>query len=588
MKNQIVDLIKEALSSLSNELNIDLTQQKIVVTPTKQREHGDYACNISLALAKPTKTNPRAIAEKIIANIHAPELIQEMQIAGPGFINFFLNSSAQFSIIKQIILENEQFGSLNIGENKKINVEFVSANPTGPLHVGHGRGAAIGSAIGNILKKAGYQVTSEYYVNDAGRQMDILATSVWLRYLELCGEKFTFPSNGYKGEYIYTIAKMIQDTNQQKYFIKTDKVFKDTPADYDENSDTGDKEKHIDALISNAKSLLGEDHYTAVHKVGLEYILDDIKSDLKEFEVEYDNWFSEKSLMTSNAVQNAIEQLQRNGNVYEKNGALWFKSSDFGDEKDRCIVRDNGQSTYFASDAAYLSNKFQRGFDEVVYLFGADHHGYVPRLLALAQSFGYNTQNIKIPLVQFASLFKDGKPIQMSTRSGSFVTLRQLREEVGTDAARFFYIMRKADQHLDFDLDLATSKSNENPVYYIQYAHARICSIYRQLAEKGLEANQTTGLENLNLLDKEIEAEIANKLTLYPSVIKSASEKLEPHLLANYLKELANLLHSYYNSERFILDNNVLMQARLMLLQAIKITITSALNLLGISAPEKM
>ncbi len=418
--------------------------------------------------------------------------------------------------------------------------------------------------------------------------MDILATSVWLRYLELCGEKFTFPSNGYKGEYIYTIAKMIQDTNQQKYFIKTDKVFKDTPADYDENSDTGDKEKHIDALISNAKSLLGEDHYTAVHKVGLEYILDDIKSDLKEFEVEYDNWFSEKSLMTSNAVQNAIEQLQRNGNVYEKNGALWFKSSDFGDEKDRCIVRDNGQSTYFASDAAYLSNKFQRGFDEVVYLFGADHHGYVPRLLALAQSFGYNTQNIKIPLVQFASLFKDGKPIQMSTRSGSFVTLRQLREEVGTDAARFFYIMRKADQHLDFDLDLATSKSNENPVYYIQYAHARICSIYRQLAEKGLEANQTTGLENLNLLDKEIEAEIANKLTLYPSVIKSASEKLEPHLLANYLKELANLLHSYYNSERFILDNNVLMQARLMLLQAIKITITSALNLLGISAPEKM
>jgi arginyl-tRNA synthetase len=586
MKNQIIDIIKNALIPLSKELGINLTEQKVVVTPTKQRDHGDYACNIALALAKPTKTNPRLLAEKIIKYINAPDLIQNMQIAGPGFINFFLNNSAQFSIINQIISEQDNYGNLNIGNDKKVNVEYVSANPTGPLHVGHGRGAAIGSVIANILKKAGYQVTSEYYVNDAGRQMDILATSVWLRYLEICGENFNFPSNGYKGEYIYTIARNIYDSEEKKYFIATDKIFDGIPADYSEDQ-VGDKEKHIDALIHNAKFLLNE-NYDLIHQIGLEYILNDIKSDLSDFKVEYDNWFSEKSLMTSNSVADAIKQLQDNGHIYNKNNALWFKSSDFGDEKDRCIVRDNGQSTYFASDAAYLRNKFRRGFDEVVYLFGADHHGYVPRLLALAQSFGYDINNIKIPLVQFASLFKDGQPIQMSTRSGSFVTLRQLREEVGTDAARFFYIMRKADQHLDFDLDLATSKSNENPVYYIQYAHARICSIYRQLQDKGLKFNQSIGLENLKLLDKEIEAEIANKLTSYTSVIKSSAEKLEPHLIANYLKELANLLHSYYNSERFILDNNDLMQARLVLLKAIKITITNALNLLGISAPEKM
>ena len=587
MKNTLTALIHQALIKVAETFNFEPQPSKIVVTPTKQREHGDYACNIALISAKQAKTNPKVLAQKIIDQINNPKLIAKMEIAGPGFINFFLKNDAQFSVVHQIINEQENYGQLNIGKNLKVNVEYVSANPTGPLHVGHGRGAAIGSALVNILKKAGYSVTREYYINDAGRQMDILATSIWLRYLEICKQKIIFPSNGYKGQYIYTIAHQIFKQYKEKFLKSFNEIYINLPQDFDPKTETGNKETHIDALISKAKTLLGNG-YQVIHKMGLTCILDDIKSDLKNFNVEFDNWFPESTLMASNEVKNAIKTLKDKNYIYEKDKALWFKSTAFNDEKDRCIVRDNGQSTYFASDAAYLKNKFERGFDKVIYLFGADHHGYIARLLALANSFGYDTNNIHISLVQFASLFRNGKPVQMSTRSGSFVTLRELREEVGTDAARFFYIMRKSDQHLDFDLDLATSKSNENPVYYIQYAHARIASIFRQLNHKDLNHNPEIGLNNLVLLNSEIELSIANKLSQYPNIIETSAAKLEAHLVANYLKELANLLHTYYNSERFILEDLNLMQARLTLLLAIKHTIVSALNVLGISSPDKM
>jgi arginyl-tRNA synthetase len=587
MKDTVTKIIQVALSIVAKKLNVDVKNINIQVTSTKQKTHGDYACNIALILAKKAKVNPREIAANIIKEINAPDVIEKTEIAGPGFINIFLKNQIQFSIIPQIINQGKKFGDLSIGENKKVNIEYVSSNPTGPLHVGHGRGAAIGSAIASILKKAGFDVTREYYVNDAGRQMDILAVSIWLRYLEQCGCKITFPVNAYKGDYIHTIASDLMKQFSEELTFPIKKIFSNLPEDYNQKTDTGNKEIYIDTLIARSKNLLGN-RYSIIHKFGLEEILKTIKLDLKNFNVEFDCWFSEKSLMTSSAVDKAITTLEKNGHLYNKNNAVWFKATQFNDEKDRCLIRENGQSTYFASDAAYLKNKFDRGFDKIIYLFGADHHGYIARLLALGKSFGYDTNKINIPLVQFAVLYRNGKQVQMSTRSGSFVTLRTLREETGTDAARFFYIMRKADQHLDFDLDLATSKSNENPVYYIQYAHARICSIFKQAETKNIYFDNSVALDNLNLLDKEIESSIANKLAQYPVMIGNSAQKLEPHLITNYLKELANLLHSYYNSERFILEENNLMQARFALLLSIKSTITNALTVLGISSPETM
>ncbi len=588
MKEQLITLIQQSVTSLINQGILDTNvAPKIQVTPTKQKLHGDYACNIALMLAKPAKCNPRQLAEKIITHLPKSDLITKTEIAGPGFINFFLNHSAQFEIIKKILDQKEDYGKSNLGNSKKVNVEFVSANPTGPLHVGHGRGAAIGSAIASILEYSGHNVTREYYVNDAGRQMDILATSVWLRYLELLNLNPTFPTNGYKGQYIYDIAQALKDEHQDAFSVDVDALYKDIPADYNSATEAGDKEKYIDGLIQNAKSLLG-DKYNIVHKTGLDSILDDIKTDLAEFNVDIDVWFSERSLMTSNDVKNAIQRLEDNNLLYTLNDAKWFKAESLGDEKDRVVVRNNGQSTYFASDAAYMTNKFNRGFDDVIYLFGADHHGYVARLRALAQAFEFKDEQIHIPLVQFAILYQGGEQVQMSTRSGSFVTLRDLREEVGNDATRYFYIMRKADQHLDFDLDLAKSKSNENPVYYIQYAHARICSVFRQLQEQNKTYQPELGLEHLNKLVSDHELAIVNKIALFQDVINKASVRLEPHLLTTYMRELANLFHTYYNADKFIVEDQELTQARLTLIFVLRQVFANALNLLGISAPEKM
>ena len=588
MKNQLINLIEQSVHTLiANEEITAPEKLNVQITPTKQKAHGDYACNIALMLSKQAQCNPRQLAEKIIANLPNSTLIQKADIAGPGFINFFLNQNVQFDIIKTILDQKENYGKSNIGQNQKVNLEFVSANPTGPLHVGHGRGAAIGSAIASVLTHSGFDVTREYYVNDAGRQMDILATSVLLRYLELLDLKPTFPSNGYKGQYIYDIAEQLKQTHSNLFRVDLQALYQDIPEDLNPETETGDKERHIDGLIHNAKTLL-QSNYDHIHHAALTAILADIKKDLSEFGVEFDVWFSERSLMESNDVQNAIQRLTDNNFLYEKNGAQWFKATELGDEKDRVVVRDNGQTTYFASDAAYMSNKFNRGFKELIYLFGADHHGYIPRLMALAKAFDLNGDQIRIPLVQFAILYRGGEQVQMSTRSGSFVTLRDLREEVGNDATRFFYIMRKADQHLDFDLDLAKSKSNENPVFYIQYAHARICSVFRQLHEQNLTYQPEMGLSHLDQLTSDHESSIANKLALFKDVIEKAAHKLEPHLITTYLRELANLFHTYYNAEKFIIDNQPTMQARLVLITALKQVFANALTLLGISSPEKM
>ena len=589
MKQTLIDLIMAMAPEIQQAYQVDLHTINFQVNATKNKAHGDYACNLAMLLARPAQQNPREIAEFIVNRIHAPEVLADIQIAGPGFINFFLNASAQFAVVDKILKQGNDYGKPACNPGVAINVEYVSANPTGPLHVGHGRGAAIGSAMVNVLRKAGYKVTAEYYVNDAGRQIDILAASVWLRYLQQYMPDLPLPVNMYQGDYVVAIARELAAATGDHYRVSKEQLFDGVPADYDEQHNCGNKEKHIDGIIANARTLLGERGYQHVQQLALNRILEDISNDLEAFGVHFDCWFHEHSLVHQHEVAAALTELEEKGYVYEHQGAKWFTASQFDDEKDRVVVRDNGQPTYFASDAAYLHNKFARGFDQAIYLLGADHHGYIPRLHALARAFGYNPQQVRIPLVQFANLYRNGSPLQMSTRSGEFVTLRALREETGTDAARYFYIMRKADQHMDFDLDLALKQSNDNPVYYIQYAHARICSVFRQADEKGQPYQRPVGLSFLNHLGVEAETNLASKLMQYPETIAAAADKLEPHLICNYLKELANLFHAYYNSVRFIIDDNTLTQARLALLEALQTVIADALvNLLGISAPMRM
>jgi arginyl-tRNA synthetase len=464
-------------------------------------------------------------------------------------------------------------------------VEFVSANTTGPLHVGHGRGAAYGAAVANLLEAAGFGVHREYYVNDAGRQMDILAASVWLRYLEALGESFAFPINGYKGGYVRDIAASLRQIHGDKLHRPAAEVMAGLPADEPAG---GDKEEHIDAIIERAKILLGAADYRTVFDAGLNLVLSDIREDLQEFGVTYDEWYSERSLTESGAVTRALERLKTSGHAYEQNGALWFRATDFGDEKDRVLVRDNGQTTYFASDIAYHMDKLERGFERVIDVWGADHHGYVPRVKAALQAMGDDPTKLDVLLVQFAILYKGGERMQMSTRSGEFVTLRELRGEVGNDAARFFYVTRKCEQHMDFDLDLAKSQSADNPVYYIQYAHARVCSVLRQLDEKGLHRDVQRGNDHLHLLHEEHEQKLMVSLSRYPEVVEAAALNHEPHLIAHYLRELAYEFHTYYNSHQFLVETDALRDARLNLILATRQVIRNGLALLGVSAPESM
>ncbi len=589
MKTNIEKLLNQALTQLITEGLIE-SKPALQITRTKDAAHGDFTCNVAMMLAKQAGKSPREIAQHIIDAIIVDAGIKKIEIAGPGFINFFLAQENTLSIINDIITSGDNFGRSNAANNQKVQIEFVSANPTGPLHVGHGRGAAYGATLATLMRAVGFEVDCEYYVNDAGRQMNILATSVWIRYLQENGINIAFPSNGYKSEeYIYDIARALKQAHGNTMVHSADAVMTDIPADeMDGGGNGGDKDKHIDALIERAKALLGVDHYKIIFDAALNSILDDIRDDLEGFGVHYENWYSEQSLTERDLISTAVKQLQDAGHIYEEKGALWFRSTTFGDEKDRVVIRDNGQGTYFASDIAYHMDKFARGYDRVINIWGADHHGYVARVKAALNALGKDENKLDILLVQFANLYRNGQRVQMSTRSGSFVTLRELRKEVGKDAARFFYVMRKCEQHMDFDLDLAKSQSNDNPVFYIQYAHARICSVQRQLTEKKQTHDIENGYQNLTLLTEKHETELISKLAAYSDMVNKAAFNAEPHLLVHYLRELATLLHAYYNAHPFIVEHSKLQDARFNLITATKQILHNGLTLLGVSAPNKM
>jgi len=584
LKQHIQSLFQHAFEQLQSDNVIPANHQAdIRIDRTKDSSHGDFACNLAMMLAKKARMKPRDLAEKIMAALPESNAIAKVEIAGPGFINLFLTANAYHTVINTVLEQKQQYGLSQIGAGKTVLIEFVSANPTGPLHVGHGRGAAYGAALADLLKVAGYKVSKEYYVNDAGRQMDILATSIWLRYLDLCGESFTFPSNAYQGDYVWDIAATLHRENQDKYRHAASDVFADIPADAPEG---GDKELHIDGLINKMKQLLGEDTARAVLQLGLDAILGDIEHDLGQFGVTYDKWFSEYSLTSNNLVTQAIEQVKAGGFTHEQDGALWFKSSEFGDEKDRVLVKENGALTYLASDIAYHANKLERGFDILINIWGADHHGYIARLKAAIQALGADASKLQVLLVQFATLYRGQEKLQMSTRSGKFVTLRELRDEVGKDAARFFYVQRKAEQHLDFDLELAKSQSNDNPVYYIQYAHARICSVFRELTDKGSEWQLESA--DLNRLDTSHEIDLIKLLARYPEMIENAARACEPHQVTYYLRDLAQAFHTYYNAHKFLVDDVELSQSRLSLCKAVQQVLQNGLTVIGVSAPEVM
>ncbi len=587
MKDQLQQLIKSALSRLQEQgiLPPDI-DAPIRLDYTKDKNHGDFACNIALMLAKAVSIKPRELAEHIRQALPAHPALQKVDIAGPGFLNFFLTEANQYAVIADILSAGERYGHSTVGQNEKVLIEFVSANPTGPLHVGHGRGAAYGAALADLLEAVGFDVYREYYVNDAGRQMNILATSVWLRYLELHGIEFCFPRNAYKGDYIVDIAKSLQQKYQNAFVVDAQALYHNIPADLDDEGQ-GDKEAHIDGLIEQAQRLLG-DNYEHIFNAGLHSILDDIRDDLEGFGAHYQHWFSEKSLITHHRVDEAICRLQNSGHLYQQDGALWFRSTDFGDDKDRVVKRDNGQTTYFASDIAYHMDKIDRGFERLINIWGADHHGYIVRLKAAMQALGLDADKLDIELVQFAILYRGEERVQMSTRSGSFVTLRELRDEVGNDAARFFYVMRKADQHMDFDLELAKSETKDNPVYYIQYAHARVCSVLRKLAEQGLSWDTQQGLDNTALLVTDHEKNLVKQLALYPEHLKRAALQYEPHSLAHFLRELASDFHTYYNAEKVLVEDAALRNARLTLSDATRQVLANGLKILGVSAPESM
>jgi len=577
MKQAIERGLNLAVTVLINEkVLMPEALERIRIERTRDRSHGDFASNIALVVAKQVGRNPREIAQQIIEYFPDIPEVEKLEIAGPGFINFTLVKNAHSQIIDAIKTQGQNYGLSQIGAGQKVLVEFVSANPTGPLHVGHGRGAAYGDALVRLLKANGYEVAAEYYVNDAGRQMHILALSVYLRYLDLAGFELSLPANGYKGDYVWDIAATIHRENGDAFVLDVDALFADLPEDI---------EQAMDILIERCQQGLGKDNYNVVFDAGLNALVDDIRGDLEQFGVTFDQWFSERALVDSSAIADAIEILKANDKLYEKDGAWWFRSSDDGDEKDRVVLRANGQHTYFAADIAYHLQKANRGFDRLINIWGADHHGYVARVKAAFKAMGKNPDALKLLLVQFAILYRGGEKVSMSTRGGDFVTLRELREEVGVDAARFFYVMRKSEQHMDFDLDLAKSQSSDNPVYYVQYAHARVCSVYRQLEEKGL---QLSGEADVSLLVEAHEIELMTELARYPEVLARAARDYAPHQLAYYLRDLANAFHAYYNAHPFISAEDNMRHARLVLIDAVRQVIANGLGLLGVSAPERM
>ena len=586
MKQEIEQLLSAAVTRLTGTLlPTPPAAGTIVVERTRDSANGDFASNVAMRLAKGAGLPPRALAQAIVDALPASAQVLRCEVAGAGFINFYLAGDAQAQVVRQVHELGDAFGRNASGAERKVIVEFVSSNPTGPLHVGHGRHGAFGASVANLLAANGWLVHREYYINDAGRQMDILAASIWLRYLEACGERFTFPANGYKGDYIRDIAANLLQRDGDTLQRAEAELFGNLPPDEPEG---GDKDEYIDALIVRARSLVGEAGFRTVLDLGLAAILADIEQDLGEFGVTFDRWYSERSLADNGAIDRALHKLAQHDHVYEKDGALWFRATAFGDDKDRVVVRDNGVKTYFASDIAYHLDKRERGFDLLLDILGSDHHGYVARVRAGLDAMGEPGSSLEALLVQFVTLYRGGEKAQMSTRSGEFITLRELRNEVGNDACRFFYVMRGNDQHLDFDLELAKSRSNDNPVYYIQYAHARVASVLRQLESRGLAFDGAQGLDNLALLVTSHEAAVLTALDRYPEIIRLAGDNRAPHALVHYLRELANSFHTYYNAEQFIVDDAALRNARLSLVLAVRQVIRNGLTLLGVSAPDTM
>jgi len=555
MKNKISALIEKAVNScVQKKLLGAVDLFYIEVEVPANNDHGDYASNVALILAAQAKQNPRKIAQIIQENLADPEnIIARTQIAGPGFLNFFIKDNIWRETLKYIEEKKENFGRSFMGNGKKVQVEFVSANPTGPLHIGHARGAVVGDVITNLLTAVGYAVDKEYYINDAGNQMNNLGKSVLLRYRELLGEKNEFPETCYRGDYIKDVAADVIRKEGNVYL-------------------TADEGKTISYLTDIAG----------------QSILKEIKDDLRDFGVNFDHYFSEKELYKNNGVVNLLDSLRQKNYVYSDGETLWFRTTDFGDEKDRVVIRKNGEPTYFAADIAYHQNKFSRGYEMIIDIWGADHHGYMPRLWAGIQALGYDKQALKIILVQLVNLLRGGVPVAMSTRSGEFVTLREVLDEVGKDAARYNFLMRRSDSHLDFDLEIAKKQSNENPVYYVQYAHARICSIMRMAQqEHGIVLPVYKDI-NPALLNEPEEMTLIKLMARYPEVIEGAAKSLEPHRITFYLNELASVFHSYYNKNKVISDNKELTAARLFLIKAISIVLENALKILGVNAPDKM
>lgn len=555
MTEELKKILENAVEKIARDLNKEIPDGFIVrLERPRQTGHGDWATNIAMQLAKPFGLKPRELADKMIEEVPLGETVEKAEAAGPGFINFTLASNWISEAVKSAISKNENYGRVDSGKGRRVQVEFVSANPTGPLHMGHGRGAAVGDITASILDFAGWDVEREYYINDAGLQMELLGKSAQSRYFDALGrgEEAPMPEDGYHGEYMTEIAASFVDN-------------------------------YGDSLAQRPLEDTVEFFLVETGKIVTEMI----RKDLEEFGVTFDVWFSEKSLYDNGQVDPAMEELKKRDFAYEEDGALWFRSTLFGDDKDRVLIRTNGVPTYFTSDVAYLKNKYDRNFEKLIYVWGADHHGYVPRLKSVNKAFGHPDEAVDVLLIQMVNLLRDGKPVQMSKRAGTIITLREIMDEVGVDATRFFFVMRRCDSTLDFDLELAKKATSENPVFYVQYAHARICSIYRELAERGITLPSIDEFDVSQLTDQ-TEINLAKAISRLPEEVEKAADEFAPHRIAYYATELAEAFHSFYNSQRILGVDEPLMKTRILLMEAAKIALKNVLVILGVSAPEKM
>ena len=579
MKDKLKKLLQKTIASEKTLVSNGLKNLEIEISRSIKPDHGDFSSNIALKLSKRVGLNPFQLATSISSSIDKPSWLKKTEVVQPGFINFFIGSEVKADVLISIIDKQSGFGSQDPGSKESILLEFVSSNPTGPLHVGHGRHAAFGDSLAKLLKKAGHLVETEYYINDAGRQIDILALSVLIEGVNLSGGKITPPKACYQGQHIKGIAKSIN--KKQLVSINNLSLTKIGTKDLDEDEE-------IDVLVSAAKDSMGVDAFEKVTEVVCQHVLQTIKKDLSDFGVEYDHWFSEKNMIKASKINNVVKHLEATNSLVKKDGATWLKTTNYGDDKDRVIIREDGRSTYFASDIGYHADKKARGFDRLINILGSDHHGYITRLKAGLASMEYEPGDLEVILMQFVALFRGKEKIQMSTRSGNFVPMRDLYEEVGVDAARFFYVSRSHEQHLDFDLALATQQNNQNPVYYIQYANARICSVIQEIKNKGFKNNPALGKKNLGNLNNKHELELISLLQNYPDVISQAAEKRSVHQLSNYLKDLAQVFHSYYGVQKFVVSDDEIRNPMILLLQCVSIVIVDGLKILGVSAPKKM